>query len=65
MKGSTAIEGWADYVARLEQHEGDDAVKTLYLKTKSRGSVAPRTLRYSQSEDETSSRITLVKGVAA
>lgn len=64
VKGSTAIEGWADYVARLEQHEGDDAMKTLYLKTKSRGSVIPRTLRYWQSDDETTSRITLVQGAA-
>ena len=65
VKGSTAIEGWADYVARLEQHEADDTMKTLYLKTKSRGSVMPRTLRYWQSEDESSSRISLVVGKVA
>jgi KaiC/GvpD/RAD55 family RecA-like ATPase len=65
VKGSTAIEGWADYVARLEQHEADDTMKTLYLKTKSRGSVTPRTLRYWQSEDESSSRISLVVGKVA
>jgi RecA-family ATPase len=61
VKGSTSIEGWADYIVRLEQNLDDDAVKTLYLKTKSTGSAVPRTIRYYQSEDQSISRIQLVQ----
>jgi KaiC/GvpD/RAD55 family RecA-like ATPase len=61
VKGSTSIEGWADYIARLEQHPDDDAVKTLFLKTKLSGTVMPRTIRYWQSEDQKQSRIQLVE----
>jgi hypothetical protein len=60
VKGSTSIEGWADYIVRLEQSPDDDAVKTLYLKTKSTGSAVPRTIRYYQSKDQNISRIELV-----
>jgi len=60
VKGSTSIEGWADYIVRLEQSQDDEAVKTLYLKTKSTGSAVPRTIRYFQSEDQSTSRIELV-----
>jgi KaiC/GvpD/RAD55 family RecA-like ATPase len=61
VKGSTSIEGWADYIVRLEQNLDDDAVKTLYLKTKSTGSAVPRNIRYFQSDDQTVSRIALVQ----
>ena len=61
VKGSTSIEGWADYIVRLEQSTEDDAVKTLFLKTKLSGSVVPRSIRYWQSEDHQQSRIQLVE----
>lgn len=60
VKGSTSIAGWADYVVTLEQSLDEDAVKTIHLKTKSAGSVAPRDVRYHQSEDQTASRIQLL-----
>ena len=62
VKGSTSIEGWADYIARLEQHPDDESVKTLFLKTKLSGAVVPRAIRYQQSPDHTQSRIQLVVG---
>jgi KaiC/GvpD/RAD55 family RecA-like ATPase len=61
VKGSTSIEGWADYIVRLEQNPDDEAVKTLYLKTKSMGAAMPRTIRYFQSDDQSVSRIQLVE----
>lgn len=61
VKGSTSIEGWADYVARLEQDPNDEAVKTLFLKTKLSAAVVPRTIRYWQSDDHKTSRIQLVQ----
>jgi predicted ATP-dependent serine protease len=61
VKGSTSIEGWADYIVRLEQSPDDDAVKTLYLKTKSIGAAVPRNIRYFQSDDQAVSRIQLVE----
>ena len=61
VKGSTSIEGWADYIVRLEQNPDDEAVKTLYLKTKSMGAAVPRTIRYFQSDDQSVSRIQLVE----
>jgi hypothetical protein len=57
VKGSTSIEGWADWIARLEQHPEQDDVKTLFLKTKLSGAVAPRTIQYSQSADQRQSSI--------
>ena len=63
VKGSTAIEGWADYIVRLEENADDKAVKTLFLKTKLSGAVVPRSIRYWQSEDLTQSRIQLVEPV--
>lgn len=60
VKGSTSIEGWADYVVTLEQSLDDDAIKTIHLKTKSAGSAPPRDVRYVQSEDQTQSRIQLL-----
>jgi hypothetical protein len=61
VKGSTAISGWADYIAMLEQHPDDESVKTLLLKTKLSGAVTPRTIRYWQSDDQKQSRIQLVE----
>lgn len=61
VKGSTAIEGWADYVVRLEQCRDDESVKTLFIKTKSSGTIPPRTIRYWQSGDQSESRIELVR----
>lgn len=60
VKGSTSIEGWADYIVRLEQSSDDEAIKTLHLKTKSSGSAAPRSIRYFQSDDQAVSRIELI-----
>ena len=60
--GSTSIEGWADFVIRLERHpDGDESLKTMHLRTKSSSAVPPRTLKYSQSEDKKQSRIQLVE----
>jgi KaiC/GvpD/RAD55 family RecA-like ATPase len=61
VKGSTSIEGWADYIVRLEQNPDEEAVKTLYLKTKSSGAAVPRMIRYFQSEDQAVSRINVVE----
>jgi hypothetical protein len=61
VKGSTAIEGWADYVVRLEQSPEDDSVKKLFIKTKSSGTIPPGTIRYWQSRDQSESRIELVR----
>jgi hypothetical protein len=61
VKGSTAIEGWADYIVRLEQSPEDDSTKTIHLKTKSMGSAVPRTIQYYQSDDQAVSRIQLVE----
>ena len=61
VKDSTSIEGWADWIARLEQHAEQDDVKTLCIKTKSSGTVAPRMTRYWQSADQRQSSIQLVE----
>jgi len=60
VKGSTSIEGWADWVARLEQNQDDEEVKTLFLRTKSSGAVIPRTIRYWQSQDQSESRLQVI-----
>jgi len=52
VKGSTAIEGWADWIACLEQSTDQEEVKTLFLRTKSSGAVIPRAIRYWQSQDQ-------------
>lgn len=64
VKGSTSIDAWPDYIARLEQDVNDDTVKTLYLKTKLSGAVVPRTIRYWQSDDQKTSRLQLVQARA-
>jgi len=61
VKGSTSIEGWADWIARLEQSAEQQEVKTLSLRTKLSGTVAPRTIRYWQSADQRQSSIQLVE----
>ena len=61
VKGSTSIEGWADWIARLEQHTEQDEMKTLSLKTKLSGTVAPHTIRYWKSSDQRQSSIQLVE----
>ena len=59
-KGSTSIEGWADYIVRLEEcPDGDGTLKTLFLRTKSSSAVPPRSIRYWQSDDKTESKIQL------
>lgn len=60
VKGSTSIEGWADFICKLEQDPNDDAVKTVTMKTKAKGLINPKTVKYWQSEDEKQSRIILV-----
>ena len=63
IKGSTAIEAWADYVCRLEPDPCDESVKKLLLKTKSVSAVEPRFMQYWQSPDESMSRIKLLERV--
>lgn len=60
VKGSTSIEGWADFICKLEQDPNDDSVKTVTMKTKAKGLIAPKTVKYWQSDDETKSKIILV-----
>lgn len=62
-RGSTTIEGWADFICKLEQDPADESLKTVTFKTKARGLVAPRTVKYWQSDDETQSRILLVSKI--
>ena len=60
VKGSTAIEGWADYVFMLEQSSDDPDNKVLRIKTKSSGSVNPLLVRYEQAPDMRESRIKFI-----
>lgn len=60
VKGSTSIEGWADFICKLEQDAGDESIKTVTMKTKASGLIEPRTVKYWQSEDQKQSRILLV-----
>jgi hypothetical protein len=62
-RGSTTIEGWADFICKLEQDALDDSLKTVTIKTKSRGAIEPRTVKYWQSDDKEQSRILLVEKV--
>ena len=59
-RGSSSIEGWADYVFRLEADAVDESLKTLHIRTKASGQPAPKQMRYEQDADMRSSRITLV-----
>jgi hypothetical protein len=60
-RGSTAIDGWADYIFRLENDLEDQALKKLSVRTKSSGHVVPKIMRYKQSDDMKESRIELVQ----
>jgi RecA-family ATPase len=62
-RGSTTIEGWADFICKLEQDPVDESLKTITIKTKSRGSIDPRSVKYWQSDDKEQSRILLVTKV--
>jgi hypothetical protein len=59
-RGSTTIEGWADFICKLEQDPTDESLKTVTFKTKAKGLVTPRSVKYWQSDDESQSRIMLV-----
>ena len=59
-RGSTSIEGWADFICKLEADPTDEALKMISMRTKATGLIAPRTLRYWQSPDRSQSRIILV-----
>jgi KaiC/GvpD/RAD55 family RecA-like ATPase len=59
-RGSSSIEGWADYIFRLEADPTDEALKTLYVRTKASGNPAPKQMYYKQSDDMTESWITMV-----
>ena len=59
-RGSTTIEGWADFICKLEQDPIDESLKTVTIKTKAQGSIEPRSVKYWQSDDKTQSRILLV-----
>lgn len=60
-RGSSSIEGWADYIFRLEANPDDETLKTLYVRTKQSSNPAPKTMRYTQSADMQESRIDMVK----
>lgn len=60
-RGSTAIDGWADYIFRLESDPDDQALKKLSVRTKASGHVIPKMMRYRQSDDMKESRIELVR----
>jgi len=60
-RGSTAIDGWADYIFRLENDLEDQALKKLSVRSKSSGHVVPKIMRYKQSDDMKESRIELVQ----
>ena len=60
-RGSTAIDGWADYIFRLENDLEDQALKKLSVRTKASGHVIPKIMRYKQSDDMKESRIELVQ----
>lgn len=59
-RGSTSIEGWADFICKLEADATDESLKTVGMRTKATGLIEPRTLRYWQSQDRSQSRIILV-----
>lgn len=59
-RGASAIDGWADYIFRIDKEESDEELKTLSVRTKLGGTVAPKQMRYWQSDDEMVSRIALV-----
>jgi KaiC/GvpD/RAD55 family RecA-like ATPase len=50
-RGSSSIEGWADYIFRLEANAQDETLKTLYVRTKASSNPAPKYMRYWQSPD--------------
>jgi len=60
-RGSSAIDGWADYIFRLENDLEDQALKKLSVRTKASGHVIPKIMRYKQSDDLLESRIELVQ----
>lgn len=60
-RGSSAIDGWADYIFRMESDIDDDSLKKLSVRTKASGHVIPKMMKYRQSEDLTESRIELVQ----
>ena len=62
-RGSTTIEGWADFICKLEQDPIDESLKTVTIKTKASGMIEPRSVKYRQSDDKTQSRILLVTKV--
>ena len=62
-RGSTTIEGWADFICKLEQDPIDESLKTVTIKTKAQGLIAPRSVKYWQSDDKNQSRILLVEKV--
>lgn len=62
-RGSTTIEGWADFICKLEQDPIDESLKTVTIKTKASGMIEPRSVKYWQSDDKTQSRILLVTKV--
>jgi AAA domain len=62
-RGSTTIEGWADFICKLEQDPIDESLKTVTIKTKAQGLIAPRSVKYWQSDDKNQSRILLVEKI--
>lgn len=60
-RGSSSIEGWADFIVKLEADSQDESLKTVTIRTKASGAVKPRHVQYWQSEDQTDSQIRLVK----
>lgn len=60
-RGSSAIDGWADYIFRMESDPDDDSLKKLSVRTKASGHVIPKMMKYKQSDDLKESKIELVQ----
>lgn len=60
VKGATSIEGWADYIFKLESDSQDETIKTLKMRTKSSAPIPEIRVRYTQSADLLESRIHLL-----
>lgn len=63
-RGSSSIEGWADYIFRIESDTQEETLKTLYVRTKASSNPQPRHMKYWQSPDLKQSGISMVRAAA-
>lgn len=61
IKGSTSIEGWADYVLNLQPDLDNPVIKHMEIKTKSSNTPRPKTFQFWQSDDMKISKINQVQ----